>query len=87
MERNLLAETPITQAFSHFPDGKYDAIHSQAVQPVFESLPDHVQEWVTATVRKYDDPRDGMTHQLLAVDLGVGESVALGLLVLLHPEA
>jgi hypothetical protein len=78
--------TDFAAAFAHFPDDPYGAIHSQDVRPVFESLPADQQEQATRAVLKYD-PRDGRTSQILSADLGVAQSVAIGLSILLHPDA
>lgn len=86
MARNLLAETQITYPFSHFPDGPGMAIHSEELRPVFEALPERDQAWVTEAVQKVD-PRNSTDLYALAVSLGVQESVASGLIVLLHPDA
>lgn len=85
MARNLLAETSITSAFDHFPDGPND-IHSDEVRPVFNGLPAVDRDWVTNTVENFD-PRNSADYPKLAAALGVSESVAAGLMVLLHPEA
>jgi hypothetical protein len=86
MARNLLAETPMTAAFAHFPDDGFNTIRSEEVRPVFESLPADQQAWIREAVLKYD-PRDGKTAPILAVEIGVQQSVAIGLCVLLHPDA
>lgn len=86
MARNLLRETTITHAFAHFPDGPFDAIHSEEIRPVFESLPADQQEWVRETVLRFP-ARDGSVTAARAEALGVAESVGIGLMVLLHPDA
>lgn len=87
MARNLLAETSLTNPFAHFPDGPNQTIHTSDLQPIFEGLEDHTQDFARRTVSKYD-PRGGeQTYGALAVDLGVQMSVAYGLMTLLHPDA
>lgn len=86
MARNLLSETQLTAPFAHFPDGPDGAVHSDEVRPVFESLSERDQEWVTELVQK-QDPRNPLTVPTLAVALGVSEPVTVGLVNLLHPEA
>lgn len=86
MARNLLSETTITHAFAHFPETGFNTIHPTELRPIFESLPADQQEWAREIVLKYD-PRDGQSVQPLSRELGVTESVAIGLAVLLHPEA
>lgn len=70
----------IISAFAHFPDGPNVGIHSDDLRPVFESLPADDQDWTARTVNQFD--RTDIKG--VASKLGVPESVAAGLIALLH---
>jgi hypothetical protein len=81
-----VSASPITELFKHFPDGPNQTIHTGQVQPIFDSLSPEDQAWVTDTVRKFD-PQSPDSYPALADVLGVQQSVAYGLMTLLHPNA
>lgn len=82
MARNLLAESYLTGPTAHFPDGPNAGIHSNELRPIFEAQHQNVQDEIRRRIAKFD--RTDVAG--VARDLCVYESVAAGLIALLHPE-
>jgi hypothetical protein len=83
MARNLLAETTTTAPFAHFRSGPGMAIHSDELRPVFDSLTADDQEWIAEVIGRHDRT----DYETVAEKLGLQESVTVGLIAMLHPEA
>lgn len=83
MTRNMLADGYLTRPTEHFRNDPGYAVHSEDLRPIFESLGGYAQDDIRTRIATFDRT----DVEGVADDLRVYESVAAGLIALLHPDA